>query len=184
MIETVGLDVQVSSRDLRDINSFFVRLAPEAIDRAIDRAINKTARYTMTRIARESALAIGVKLKALRGRLRSYTKERGGLSVKKKIWFGANPMSAKYLGKPTRVTGGIRTGNRLWAGAFSNEKLGGHVFRRTTPNRLPIDRMDENIHDSVNAAMIDAYDYAEARVMVVLQQELNYEFLKLIGRAK
>lgn len=99
------------------------------ISAAIKTATRKTFKWAEREASKQIAAEAGIPYRAARTR----TKSKYRLTGSGQVWFGLNPVSAKYLGAKERK------------GGFTAEKLNGHFFRRKGRERLPIERIDKTI---------------------------------------
>ena len=99
------------------------------ISAAIKTATRKTFKWAEREAAKQIAAEAGIPYRAARTRTRSKYRLTGSGQV----WFGLNPVSAKYLGAKERK------------GGFTAKKLNGHFFRRKGRERLPIERIEKTI---------------------------------------
>ena len=99
------------------------------ISAAIKTATRKTFKWAEREASKQIAAEAGIPYRAARARTRSKYR----LSGSGQVWFGLNPVSAKYLGAKERK------------GGFTAKKLNGHYFRRRGRDRLPIDRIEKPI---------------------------------------
>lgn len=99
------------------------------ISAAIKTATRKTFKWAEREAAKQIAAEAGIPYRAARERTRSKYRLTGSGQV----WFGLNPVSAKYLGAKERK------------GGFTASKLNGHFFRRKGRDRLPIERIEKTI---------------------------------------
>lgn len=99
------------------------------ISAAIKTATRKTFKWAEREASKQIAAESGIPYRAARARTRSKYR----LSGSGQVWFGLNPVSAKYLGAKERK------------GGFTAKKLNGHYFRRRGRDRLPIDRIEKPI---------------------------------------
>lgn len=134
------------------------------IKKAIKTATRKTFKWAERQAARDIAREAGIPYRAARVR----TKAKYRLSGSGQVWFGLNPVSAKYLGAKDRK------------GGFTNEKLNQHFFRRRGRGRLPIERIEKPIED-----VGDAYVSGEfpADVQAKLIEEFFLALDKTSGRS-
>lgn len=99
------------------------------MNKAIKTATRKTFKWAEREAAKEIAAEAGIPYRAARTRTRSKYRLTGS----GQIWFGLNPISAKYLGARERK------------GGFTAPKLNQHYFRRRGRDRLPIERIEKPI---------------------------------------
>lgn len=101
------------------------------ISAAIKTATRKTFKWAEREASKQIAAEAGIPYRAARARTRSKYR----LSGSGQVWFGLNPVSAKYLGAKERK------------GGFTAKKLNSHYFRRRGRDRLPIDRIEKPIEN-------------------------------------
>jgi hypothetical protein len=101
------------------------------ISAAIKVATRKTFKWAEREAAQEIAAEANIPYRVARARTRSKYRLTGS----GQIWFGLNPVSAKYLAAKERK------------GGFTAKKLNGHFFRRKGRERLPIERIEKPIED-------------------------------------
>lgn len=101
------------------------------ITAAIKTATRRTFKWAEREAAKQIAAEAGIPYRAARTRTRSKYR----LSGSGQVWFGLNPVSAKYLGAKER------------RGGFTAPKLNQHFFKRRGTARLPIDRVEKPIED-------------------------------------
>lgn len=143
------------------------------ITKAIKTATRRTFKWAERKAAKDIAAETGIPYRAARAR----TKAKYRLTGSGQVWFGLNPVSAKYLGAKERK------------GGFTNDKLNKHFFRRRGRARLPIDRIEKPIEregmayveaefpDEVRAKLVEeffaALDKTSGRSTGTSQQILN-----------
>lgn len=101
------------------------------ITKAIKTATRRTFKWAEREAAKEIAANTGIPYRAARAR----TKSKYRLTGSGQVWFGLNPVSAKYLGASERQ------------GGFTNAKLNAHWFKRTGKKRLPIEPIKKSIEE-------------------------------------
>jgi hypothetical protein len=129
------------------------------IKTAIATATRKAFRWAERQAAREIAKETGIPYRAARVR----TKSRYRLAGSGQVWFGLNPVSAKYLGAKDRK------------GGWTAPKLNGHIFKRRGTARLPIDRIEKPIES-------EGFAYAEGEFPEEVQEKLVNEFFLALDR--
>lgn len=129
------------------------------ITKAIATATRRTFKWAERKAAKDIAAEAGIPYRAARERTRS----RYRLAGSGQIWFGLNPVSAKYLGTKERK------------GGFSASKLNGHWFKRRGRDRLPIQRIEKPIEDAGTA-------YVEAEFPQEVQDKLVAEFFLALDK--
>lgn len=176
----IGLDVRLSQSDLQRLLSVY-RVTEPACKRAARRAVNKCAKWTQGQARRAISNELRVAQKVIRSRLRLYNK---GDALAKKVWLGLNSVAAHKLGR-VRVSGrGVNVAGRQLDGAFVIRRYGGGVYRRTGRGRFPLELVKIPIDDAGGRALRQAAHAAEARLLELLRQELNYEFQKVLGNVR
>jgi len=129
------------------------------ITKAIKSATRKTFKWAEREAAKEIAANAGIPYRAARAR----TKAKYRLTGSGQVWFGLNPVSAKYLGARERK------------GGFTNDKLNAHWFRRRGRARLPIDRIEKPIES-------EGMQFVEGEFPAELQQRLIDEFFAALDK--
>jgi hypothetical protein len=164
---------------LARVRSAFDRL-PAATDRALARALRKLATWLRRQTLRAAAMAAAVPQKFLLQALRfhvSLAREAGRL-VGVAVWVGTNPVGVHRLGavRWSQRMRGARVGRRGYPGAWSwgRGQTGHLVMRRTGDGRLPIERVDADIHAPILARLQGLQAEASARFETLLMQELRY----------
>lgn len=197
-----------------DINAekvlaMFQAFTPAQAEAAWRRTLRKTGNYMKTLVGREVSKEKQIPLKVLRDRLNFYLKSPSTA----KVWLGLNPIEAHRLayGAGARQRGnGVTAGRHRFSGAWlmpvhaktadgnkyqrvrERKRRGGGtiiqgktiVMERDGRGRLPISKVTYEWAASGDAALRRATSKIEERLLVILQQELNYEVQKAIGRAR
>lgn len=130
------------------------------ITKAIKTATRRTFKWAEREAAKEIAAEAGIPYRAARAR----TKAKYRLTGSGQVWFGLNPVSAKYLGAKERK------------GGFTNDKLNAHWFRRRGRARLPIDRVEKPIE-------AEGMAFVEGEFPAELQQRLIDEFFAALDKS-
>lgn len=134
------------------------------IKTAVKTATRKVFKWAEREAAKDIAAEAGIPYRAARQRTRSKYRLTGSGQV----WFGLNPVSAKYLGAKERK------------GGFTNPKLNQHFFRRSSRARLPIERIEKEIEPEGMAYVKGDFP---ARVQERLIEEFFAALDKKAGRA-
>lgn len=197
-----------------DINAdkvleMFKHFSPAQAEAAWRRTLRKTGNYVKTLVGREVSKEEQIPLKVLRDRLNYYLKS----PTTAKVWLGVNPIEAHRLayGKGAQRSGnGVKAGRHHFSGGWlmpvygktedgnkyqrvrERKRRGGGtiiqgktiVMERDGRGRLPISKVTYGWAAAGDAAMRRAAAKVEERLLVILQQELNYEVQKAIGRAR
>jgi hypothetical protein len=131
------------------------------ITAAIKTATRRTFKWAEREAAKQIAAEAGIPYRAARTRTRSKYRLTGSGQV----WFGLNPVSAKYLGAKERK------------GGFTAPKLNQHFFRRRGRDRLPIDRVEKAIED-------EGVGVVEGEFPREVQDRLIEEFFLALDKSK
>lgn len=124
-------------------------LTMEEIKEAIRIATEDTAAWANKESAVELSKHLRVPYRAMRKRVK--VKRRmitwSSSMATARIWYGINPLDAKYLA-PKQLSGGVQTqGKGIIMRGFISPELKGHVFKRTGPSRLPIEKQSLSVED-------------------------------------
>ncbi len=196
--------------DRSDLKAFadFAALVPKALAAAQRRAINKTLRWLRTQIARAVSRQEHIAVSAVRQRLRAYPANSNGQG---KLWFGINPIEASRAGRPRQTRAGVSVAGRRYQGAFFKKVYGGQpdIWIRTASQHFDASNYPESDvsggggrrsgwiseNDSrfplakAKISLDDVRPHFEAwtnrahqRLLVVLEQELNFELQKYLRR--
>lgn len=178
MSALLGLTVDVG-QGYEHVRAQFARM-PAASERAMKRALRKLSTWLRRQVLRAASQASGIPQKFFKQSMRYHTAvvREGGSPVGVQVWVGTNPIPAHRLGavRWTRRMQGARVGRRSYPGSWSwgYGKTGRAVMRRRGAGKLPIDRVDEHVHDPVVAALRAIETEARRRFERLLVQELNY----------
>ena len=199
-------NVQVSSEDMKAFAELATQI-PKAAANAQRRAINKTLGWLSTHIARAVGKQERIAVQAVRQRLRSYPIAGG--AMRGKLWFGINPLEASRAGRPRQTKAGVSVGSRRYRGAFYKKVYGSrpdiwirtaskHFARADYPDsevtsqtgassgfvgehsdRFPLAKAKISL-DSVRPHFEAWSRKADAQLLHVLRQEMNYELQKYL----
>ena len=196
--------------DRSDLKAFtdFAALVPKALAAAQRRAINKTLRWLRTQIARAVSRQERIAVTAVRQRLRAYPANSNGQG---KLWFGINPIDASRAGRPRQTRAGVSVAGRRYQGAFFKKVYGGQpdIWIRTASkhfdasnypesevsggggrrsgwisendSRFPLAKAKISL-DDVRPHFEEWTNRAYQRLLVVMEQELNFELQKYLRR--
>jgi hypothetical protein len=196
--------------DRSDLKAFtdFAALVPKALAAAQRRAINKTLRWLRTQIARAVSRQERIAVTVVRQRLRAYPANSNGQG---KLWFGINPIEASRAGRPRQTRAGVSVAGRRYQGAFFKKVYGGQsdIWIRTASqhfdasnypesdvsgsggrrsgwisendSRFPLAKAKISL-DDVRPHFETWTNRAHQRLLVVLEQELNFELQKYLRR--
>lgn len=202
------ITLQPSSSDLKAFQDF-AAVVPKAAANAQRRAINKTLRWLSTHIARAVGRQERIAVAAVRQRLRAFPVSGGANSGK--LWFGLNAMEASRIGRPRQSRSGVSVAGRRFQGAFYKKVYGGSadIWIRTASKHFDAKDYPESTVSGAGGASsgwiaendsrfplakakvsleqarphFDSWvRKADAQLLHVLQQELNFELLKYLKR--
>ncbi|MFG0419665.1 hypothetical protein [Pseudomonas sp. zjy_8] len=186
----------------------FAALMPKAIKAAERRAINKTIRWLRTHIARSVSQQERIAVTAVRQRLRAFPVASNGQG---KLWFGLNPIEASRAGRPRQSRSGVSVAGRSYQGAFFRTVYGNKpdIWIRTASkhfnaddyptsqvsarggagsgwvgengSRFPLAKAKISLEE-VRPHFESWTRKAHQRLLVVMEQELNFELLKYLRR--
>ena len=196
--------------DRSDLKAFtdFATLVPKALAVAQRRAINKTLRWLRTQIARAVSRQERIAVTAVWQRLRAYP---AGSNGQGNLWFGINPIEASRAGRPRQTRAGVSVAGRRYQGAFFKKVYGGQpdIWIRTASKHFDASNYPESEvsggsgrrsgwiseNDSrfplakAKISLDDVRPHFEAwtnrahqRLLVVMEQELNFELQKYLRR--
>lgn len=166
------------------------RLLDDArIQMAARRASRKTAGWVRTQMARAMGNALQLPKRILAARGKFYDKgwrSGGGSGMAFKVWFGLNHVFADRVGEPRKLARGYAVKGRKFETAFipKRGRYAGKLYHRTTDARLPIMRARIEIEDEGRKVFEALKPKILGRFTELLKQELNYEILKMEGRAR
>ena len=140
---------------------------------ALVRALNKTARWMRTRIAKDTAQALKVRVKDVNPGLALLSARASQTIAGIGLKPSAGVIKAEQLGSVRQTAGGTRAGQYYWPHAFIWTTPGGQrgVFRRSSKSRLPIravqlivtSRMAERMQQLSQGPAIQQFDKTFAR---------------------
>lgn len=183
-------------------------MLPKAVDAAQRRAINKTLRWLRTHVARAVGQQERIAIAAVRKRLLSYPVGSNGQG---RLWFGINPIEASRAGRPRQTRSGVSVAGRRYQGAFYRQVYGSRpdIWIRTASkhfrasdypdsevskaggassgwisendSRFPLAKAKISL-EAVRPHFASWTNKAHERLLVVMEQELNFELHKLTRR--
>lgn len=200
------ITIQTSDADLQALTAL-AKVVPKAAANAQRRAINKTLGWLRTHIARAVGRKEGIAMRAVRQRLKAYSVKGG--KQQGKLWFGINPLEASRTGRARQTQSGVSVGTRRYGGAFHKRVYGSSadIWIRTASkhfnsadypdsdvssaggnssgwvaehgSRFPLAKAKVSLEDV--RPLFDSWARrADARLLEVLKQELNYELQKYL----
>lgn len=201
------ITLQANPRQVKNFSAFG-ELLPKAIKAAERRAINKTVRWLRTHIARSVSKQERIAVSAVRQRLLAYPVTGNGQG---KLWFGLNPIEASRAGRPRQTRSGVSVAGRKYQGAFFRTVYGSKpdIWIRTASkhfsaddypdsevsgrggassgwvgensSRFPLAKAKISL-DDVRPHFESWTNKAHQRLLVVMEQELNFEMQKHLRR--
>lgn len=177
MTDTLKVEIDVSK-----VLSLVRHLPPDAVQNAWRRTLRKTMSWVSAQTAKTVSKATGIPQKLLRQRLYFFLRSRDS----GKVWLGLNAIEAERLGKVRQTRAGVTAGRFRFQGAWLMKKVApdGPVYRRAGKSRMPYERVKADWSGAGDAAFHEAAARVEARLLVILGQEVNYEIQKAVGRAR
>jgi hypothetical protein len=202
------LTLQMRPEDIKGFEDF-AKLVPKAIVAAQRRAINKTLRWLRGQVAREVGRQERIAIAAVRQRIKAFPMVGNGQG---KLWFGIRPIEASRAGRARQTRAGVSVAGRRYQGAFFKKVYSGKpdIWIRTASkhfdaddypdsdvsgggggrsgwvsendSRFPLAKAKislEDVRPHFNAWTNRAHD----RLLVVMEQELNFELYKYLKRA-
>jgi len=178
----VDITVQLDDQDFADMVRA-LDLTEKQLYAAAYRAIRKTVSWVRTHLAKTLSKELQIVQKVIRQRLRVYMQDRRALQGK--VWMGMYNIRASRLGKARQTRTGVSVGRHRFPGSFIATMPTGHtdVFKRRGKARLHIDIQELDISEQAKKVMEEMDLKVEARFQEVLEQEVNYEIQKVMGRA-
>lgn len=148
------------------------------LEAAADRALRKTARWLATHSVREIGQELQINQQPLKRRFKVFPNRRG---QEVKLWVGLYPIAVHHLGKPAQTADGVRVGKRRYGGAFvaSANNSPEMVWRRRGRERLPIDRVTEDIAEPVQSVLARWEQRTTTRFAEIFEQEVRFELSKI-----
>ncbi len=196
--------------DPSDVQGFekFAGLVPKAIAAAQRRAISKTLRWLRTHISRDVGRQERIAIAAVRQRLKAFPVSSNGQG---RLWFGINPIEASRAGRPRQIRSGVSVAGRRYQGAFFKRVYGSNpdIWIRTASkhfdandypdsevsgrggrrsgwisendSRFPLAKAKISLEE-VRPHFEAWTNRAHERLLVVMEQELNFELQKYLRR--
>lgn len=197
------ITIQPSTADLQSFQAF-AKMLPKAAAAAQRRAINKTLGWLRTHIARAVGRQERIAIGAVRQRLRAYPVS--GATMRGKLWFGLNAIEASRAGRPRQGAGGVSVAGRRFQGAFYKKVYGdkADIWIRTSSKHFSADDYPDTEQGRRRSGFVEENDnrfplakakisleqarphfdswvrQADARLLEVLKQELNFEVQKYL----
>ncbi|PTU49238.1 hypothetical protein DBB42_26485 [Pseudomonas plecoglossicida] len=201
------ISLQANPQDVKGFKDF-AKLVPKAVAAAQRRAVNKVLRWLRTHIARDVGRQERIAIAAVRQRLKAFPVSSNGQG---RLWFGINPIEASRAGRPRQSRTGVSVAGRRYQGAFFKRVYGGNpnIWIRTASKHFDAkDYPDSEVsgrggrrtgwvaeNDSrfplakAKISLEEVRPHFEAwtkraheRLLVVMEQELNFELQKYLRR--
>ncbi len=146
------------------------------LDIVSGRALKKVAKWLAVHSLREIGKELEIKQQPLKRRFKVYP----GGDKEVKLWVGIFPIAVHHLGSVKKTPDGVRVGRRRYGGAFMASAGGGSemVWRRKGRERLPVERVTEDISDPVRDALQRWESRVSKKFADILQHEINFELNK------
>ena len=129
----------------------------EEFKTAAKRAVSDAHRWAKAQGMSEIAMVTGIKISVVRKRTVARLVFKDGAG---RVWFGLNPVSAKYTGQ---VPGG----------AFKSDTLSGHYFQRLGKARLPIEKVETPMEPEASTAVAHVAAQIEEKFFEFLERRLK-----------
>ncbi len=201
------ISLQASPQDVKGFKDF-AKLVPKAVAAAQRRAVNKVLRWLRTHIARDVGRHERIAIAAVRQRLKAFPVSSNGQG---RLWFGINPIEASRAGRPRQSRTGVSVAGRRYKGAFFKRVYGGNpdIWIRTASkhfdakdypdsevsgregrrtgwaaendSRFPLAKAKISLEE-VRPHFETWTNRAHERLLVVMEQELNFELQKYLRR--
>lgn len=201
------ISLQANPQDVKGFKDF-AKLVPKAVAAAQRRAVNKVLRWLRTHIARDVGRQERIAITAVRQRLKAFPVSSNGQG---RLWFGINPIEASRAGRPRQSRTGVSVAGRRYQGAFFKRVYGGkpdiwirtaskHFDAKDYPDsevsgrggrrtgwvaendsRFPLAKAKISLEE-VRPHFEAWTNRAHERLLVVMEQELNFELQKSLRR--
>ncbi|MBA6103431.1 hypothetical protein [Pseudomonas monteilii] len=201
------ISLQANPQDVKGFKDF-AKLVPKAVAAAQRRAVNKVLRWLRTHIARDVGRQERIAIAAVRQRLKAFPVSSNGQG---RLWFGINPIEASRAGRPRQSRTGVSVAGRRYKGAFFKRVYGGNpdIWIRTASkhfdakdypdsevsgrggrrtgwvaendSRFPLAKAKISLEE-VRPHFEAWTNRAHERLLVVMEQELNFELQKYLRR--
>lgn len=202
------ISLQANPQDVKGFKDF-AKLVPKAVAVAQRRAMNKVLRWLRTHIARDVGRQERIAIAAVRQRLKAFPVSSNGQG---RLWFGINPIEASRAGRPRQSRTGVSVAGRRYKGAFFKRVYGGNpdIWIRTASkhfdakdypdsevsgrggrrtgwvaeneSRFPLAKAKISLEE-VRPHFEAWTNRAHERLLVVMEQELNFELQKYLRRS-
>ena len=155
-----GADFERMTEDF-DVFKYDIKDALRKACKVVTREVNEDLFGDMKRVT-------GMKASVFKNRIRMRFAYNSGTGT---VWIGLNDIPLKRL-DPRQNRQGVKAGPVFRKSAFIANTLGGQVFRRKGPERLPIEVQTEPIRDKGEESVARVTSHIQERFMRVLSAEL------------
>lgn len=145
------------------------------IEAAMRSSVSRVTRWAGNEAARRISKATKITGKVIKGRMRVEVMGKDG--VLGRVWAGLQAIPLKAM-KPRQTRSGVTAGPAKVPGAFISKKIGGHVFKRKGPKRLPIEKQTYRIIDPGLDAMGSLEREIGDRLMREFEHQLQWQLTK------
>jgi hypothetical protein len=134
-IKVVDVNSRDMERELKRLSNNLNNHSKNESNRAMSSVINKNLNTIRTKIVRKASVATQIPQKAIRKRVKIIKAKPSNLNAK--VWVGINQISAASAGaKPSGS--GYAVGPYSWPKGFTNSKLKGGIYERTSTGQYPL----------------------------------------------
>lgn len=171
-----ALRLSFHSSDFADLQSEFA-LYKQDIRKALDAAAKDTTAIINEDLRDEFKLLTGLTSTQLRNRIKVQYRYENHVGT---IWIGLDDIDLKYM-RPRQTKSGVtvRKGGN-YAGAFISPMMGGGVFRRTSQQRLPVEKLHFHFAD----LGFESVEKVHARIESIFRRVLDAKLNGMKGRVK
>lgn len=168
-----GFEISLRMQEAQNRMPDLIDATAKQLETAVGRALRKTGQWLRTHSVRELGRELGINQAPLRQRFRLYPRVQDG---EVKVWVGLRPLSVHYLGDPQQGVTGVKVGRNTYDGAFINPMRSRHklVWRRKGQERLPIERVTQEIAEMGEAVVNRWEARVERRFVELFEQEARY----------
>ena len=177
MTEKIKIEI-----DARQIHALAANLTEKSAQDAWRRTLRKLGVWFKGQAAKAVSKEARIAQKVVRQRIYFFPRSWS----EGKVWLGMNPFKPNRLGTMHTTSKGITAGRHRFPGAWVMKNIApkGPIFERTSKERKPYREIKYEWEEAGNRAFREAAKRAEARLLEILRQEINYEIHKAIGNAK
>jgi hypothetical protein len=178
---SVNFSVRIDSRGTLDRVQAQLEAMPKGIERARRRALKKIMTWLKRQVLRAVARAAGLTQKAFQAMLRYRATQLPDAGIS--IWIGTNDIPVHRLGTVTWTPRmkGARVSKRSFPGTWSwgeGSRTGTAVMQRIDTQRLPIERVEQDVDTPVRDAVAALEPEINARFEREMLAALKYELYR------